>query len=97
VALPCPDDRARPESAGRVRQRPPDQIDNAFKGVKNVLVPESENQETTSNQRPAALLVVVNSICVLAAVDLDDQAHLEAREVSVVRPYGMLSPELEPQ
>src|SRR6185312_273475 len=65
----------------RRMQRRNDPFQYAFEILHHFVVPESQNTKAVRFEAPRPLLLVLVGIAVLAAIDLDDQAVLEADEI----------------
>ena len=64
---------------------------------KHFVVPEPEHTITLCAQELSAVIIPALLHVVLTAIQLDDQAHIEADKINDVRANGLLAPELEAQ
>jgi len=82
---------------GRIWQRPHgrrDLLHYRLNVLEHVVVPESQDAESAFVQKRAALLVLLLTVRVLAAIQLDYELGFDAAEVHDVRSDGFLPPKL---
>ena len=87
-------------SSGRCRRRwrakrIPNRLDNRFRFVKHLVVPESQYVEPRCIEASCARVIVLDLLRVLPAVDFDHQHGLETDEVENVILERMLPAESE--
>ena len=78
-------------------ERGHDRRQNKIRVVQHVIVPEPQHPEAVSFQEARTRLVVTRLRQMLAAIQLNHQAHFHAGEVGDVRPNPVLPPELPSQ
>jgi hypothetical protein len=73
-----------------------DDLQHAIRVLQDVIVPESENNQTLFTEKAGPDFVTRELIGMLTAVELNHQSSLPAEEVADVRAYWHLAAELEP-
>jgi len=76
-------------------QRFEDCFENVVYLQQHIGVPESENAKAARPEKRISASIIWRLLDVLAAVQLDNEIHIEANEVADVITDLMLSPELE--
>jgi hypothetical protein len=75
-----------------MHDRPNDRLEHSLPLCRNSAVPEAQDAKILRLQKFCALLIVVGTLYVLAAVQLDDQPASQTGEISDVLTDRNLSP-----
>jgi len=71
-----------------------DHFEHAVDILEDIVIPESKHLESSLAQAFVTVVIVSDSVGMLAAVEFDDEFLLEASEVKDVVPVGVLPAEL---